>query len=61
MPTSVQNRRGEWVPAIPLPYFLTENARPFRWNTVRCECGAAFHSQRRYREHYALVHVLGLN
>lgn len=49
-----QNERGEWVPAIPLPYFLA-------FGRVRCDCGERFRDQRRYREHYALTHVLGLS
>lgn len=53
-PNSTQNRRGDWVPAIPLPYFLG-------LGRVRCDCGDRFLGGRRYREHYALVHVLGLD
>lgn len=53
------NRRGEWVPAIPLPLFV-------RGRKVCCgslhdgACGARFWTLRGYRGHYALVHVLGL-
>lgn len=52
---SVQNKRGEWVPAIPLPYYLRGHHR------VKCECGHRFRTERRYREHYALDHILGLD
>lgn len=45
-----QNRRGEWVPAIPLAYYL--------WWRFRCGCGRRFWTQRGYRGHYALDHIL---
>jgi hypothetical protein len=49
---TVENKRGEWVPAIPLPYY---------GKTVKiCECGARFLTEKGYREHYALEHILGL-
>ena len=48
---STTNRRGEWVPAIPLPLY----ARGRKW----CHCGEGFWTARGYRGHYALVHVLG--
>lgn len=51
---SAQNNRGEWVPAIPEPYFLL-------FGRTRCECGEKIKSRQRYREHYALVHILGLS
>lgn len=52
--TQTQNSRGEWVPT---PRFI--------WGGVRCDCGRRFwslrgHAGRRYREHYALAHILGL-
>lgn len=47
------NDRGEWVSAIPLPYFLS-------FGRVRCECGEVRRTGRSYREHYALAHVMGL-
>ncbi len=50
----VQNSRGEWVAAIPLPYFLA-------LGRVRCDCGDRFRDQTAYRGHYALVHILGLS
>lgn len=52
--TSMQNERGEWVPAIPEPYFLA-------FGRVRCDCGETRWSKRSYREHYALAHVLGVS
>jgi hypothetical protein len=52
--TQTQNDRGEWVPAIPLPLFLN-------FGRVQCDdCGHRSFGQRRYREHFALAHVLGL-
>jgi hypothetical protein len=44
-----QNSRGEWVPAIPLPFFGMRK---------RCECGRKFWTLDGYRGHYALVHIL---
>jgi len=51
--TSVENRRGEWIPAIPLPFHL--------WLAgYRCDCGRKFWTQRGYQGHYALEHILAL-
>lgn len=50
----VQNDRGEWVPAIPLPFY---RGWPRRF---QCQCGDRFLTRRRHREHYALAHILGL-
>lgn len=49
----VQNARGEWVPAIPLPHYLA-------FGRVRCDCGRKFRNQGRYREHFAYAHTLGM-
>ena len=50
-----QNRRGEWVPAIPMPlYLFRPTAR------VACQCGRRFRGNEAYRGHYALAHILGL-
>lgn len=51
--TLTQNDRGEWVPAIPLPMFLG-------FGRVQCDCGKRVFGRRRYREHFALSHVLGI-
>lgn len=48
-----QNSRGQWVPAIPEPLYLPLG--------VRCDCGKRLRNRRRYREHYALTHILGLD
>lgn len=49
---SCRNRRGEEVPAIPLPLYGIRK---------RCgECGASFWTERGYGGHYVLVHVLAL-
>jgi hypothetical protein len=42
-----------WVPAIPEPFFLA-------FGRTRCDCGSTFWGRQRYREHYALAHVLGV-
>lgn len=48
--TSTKNSRSEWVPAIPLPFYGIRK---------KCgECGARFWTENRYREHYALHHIL---
>lgn len=53
MSIQAQNIRGEFVPAIPEPYFLS-------FGRTRCTCGERFRGRRRYREHYALAHILAL-
>lgn len=53
MTVSQTNDRGQWVPAIPLPHFLA-------FGRCECECGKRFASKLRYREHYAIAHVMGL-
>ena len=45
-----QNIQGEWVPAIPLPYYGLRK---------KCECGAKFWKEKSYQAHYALEHILG--
>lgn len=52
MSDTMLNTRGEWVPAIPLPYYLV-------WG-CRCSCGEKFWTTRAYEGHYALVHILGM-
>jgi hypothetical protein len=57
--SATQNARGEWVPAIPLPYFF-QVIVPY----CECHCHARFFGRhggralRRYEEHYALHHIL---
>lgn len=53
-PASVrtQNARGEWVPAIPLPFLGLR-----KW----CDCERRFWTMDGYRSHYALRHILALN
>lgn len=48
---SFQNRRGEWVPAIPEPYHMFPML-------CRCDCGAKFWKRESYDAHYALKHIL---
>lgn len=47
-----QNSRGEWIPAIPLPFYGLRKI---------CECGDKFWYEKNYRAHYALEHILGIN
>jgi hypothetical protein len=56
MSVSVQNSKGQWVPAIPLPYFL-----PFHRYRCGMKCRETFWTTAGYRGHYALVHILGLD
>lgn len=49
---TTQNREGQWVPAIPLPFYGLQK---------RCYCGARFWTSRGYRGHYALVHILKID
>lgn len=57
--SQTENARGEWVPAIPLPYMFWLGV-PY----TQCHCGARFlgcvrgRALRRYEEHYALRHIL---
>jgi hypothetical protein len=53
MKISAQNNRGQWVPAIPEPFFLN-------FGRVRCDCGSTFWGRERYRAHYAYAHILDL-
>lgn len=48
---ATKNKRGEYVPAIPCPYYGIKN---------RCECGKKFWTVKGYEEHYALEHILGM-
>lgn len=48
----VENARGEWVPAIPLPLYGLRK---------RCDCGLKFWTLDGYRGHYALAHILHLS
>ncbi len=47
----VKNSRGEYVPAIPLPYYGLRRM---------CECRKKFWTQKGYESHYALEHILGM-
>jgi hypothetical protein len=51
-----QNNRGEWVPSIPLPYYIG------RWGKCRCaSCPRVFKKYEDHKAHYALVHILALD
>ena len=45
-----QNKRGEWVPAIPLPFFGLIR--------VSCNCGKSFFRRSSYEAHYAYEHII---
>jgi hypothetical protein len=47
--TMTENRRGEWVPAIPLPFIGLRK---------KCSCGKKFWTTEGYRAHYALRHII---
>jgi hypothetical protein len=49
--TATQNDAGEWVPAIPLPFYGLRK---------HCDCGRKFWTMAGYRGHYALRHILRL-
>lgn len=59
MSAQQKNARGEWVPAIPLPFMFWLGV-PY----TQCRCGKRFlgrvrgRALRRYEEHYALHHIL---
>jgi hypothetical protein len=50
--TQTQNKKGEWVDAIPIP--------SFKFIGYQCECSMRFLRWRNYRGHYALVHIMHL-
>jgi hypothetical protein len=47
--TMTQNKLGQWVPAIPMPFLGTRK---------KCHCGEKFWTLDGYRGHYALKHIL---
>lgn len=53
---SMQNKRGEWLPAIEEPYWL----HPFFLDRCQCRCGRKFWSSEAYRAHYSYKHILAL-
>jgi hypothetical protein len=55
---SSQNKYGEWVPAIPEPYWRGFGLRKAQCTT--CVEQPVFKDIGAYRGHYALVHILGL-
>ena len=50
-PTTM-NKKGEWVQAIPEPYYGFKK---------ECKCGRRFWTKKGYRAHYALKHILHLD
>lgn len=53
MDLEVQNHQGVWVPIVPLPIKL------LFWRR-QCHCGRKFFTNRRYQEHYAYGHIMGM-
>lgn len=49
MNNQMRNKRDEWVPSIPLPFYGL---------LKRCDCGAKFWRIKNYRAHYALYHII---
>lgn len=48
--TTTQNKLGQWVPAIPLPFYYA---------IIRgCSCGRRFWTDEGYEAHYAYRHIL---
>ena len=45
----MQNKRGEWVPAIPEPFYGLRHV---------CACGRKFWKKENYRAHYAYTHIV---
>lgn len=46
---SMRNSRGEWMPAIPLPFYGVRK---------KCQCGAKFWTTKDYEKHYAYEHIV---
>lgn len=46
---TMENKRGEWVPAIPMPLFGLKKG---------CSCGRKFWKLRNYEAHYAYEHIV---
>jgi hypothetical protein len=44
------NKRGEWVPSIPEPFYTLPGNK--------CSCGRTFLLKRSYQAHYALEHIV---
>ena len=49
MEAQTKNKKGQWVPAIPLPYY---------GHRKMCMCGRKFWFMENYEAHYALKHIL---
>ena len=48
MKTTTQNKKGQWVPAIPLPYYGLKK---------ECGCGKSFWKEENYEKHYLYEHI----
>lgn len=49
----IMNPQGVWVPAVPMPIDLG-------LNFFQCNCGKWRFGKKRYQEHYAYAHILGM-
>lgn len=49
----VQNSKGEWVPMVPVALHIFMGVH-------RCLCGSLRLGSKRYQEHYAYAHILGM-
>lgn len=62
--TQTKNKIGEWVPAIPEPYYSILKVCPHSDNSPEHPsldwCGEKFWTLEGYRAHYALKHILHL-
>ena len=62
--TQTENGKGQWVPAIPEPYFGIRKMCTYCESTLARPslnwCGRKFWTKEGYRAHYALKHILGL-
>lgn len=54
-----QNKQGEWIPAIPLPFYFLAYKQCRWYKKGEKPCDKRFFTLRGYQGHYALVHILG--
>lgn len=64
MDVSTTNKKGQWVPAIPEPFYGLRKMCTHSDNTPSHPslnyCGKKFWTLKAYRAHYALEHILAL-
>lgn len=49
---TTRNAKGQWVPAVPEPFYLG-----FFRKKCRCDCGERFRSRALYEKHYVYTHI----